>query len=107
MAVLLDLVLLLVVARALWRLGGGIIAGMKVQTRSPTAPAHGVQMVRDPVCGTFVVPDHAMSLTLGRQRVYFCSAACRDRYRLGPSTSADSSGHVDGRNSGPAEGRTA
>jgi hypothetical protein len=38
-------------------------------------------MVRDPICGTFVLPDRAVSLTDGRQRVFFCSTACRDTYR--------------------------
>jgi hypothetical protein len=44
-------------------------------------PQRGVQMARDPVCGTFVVPDHAVSIADGRQRIYFCSTACRDKYR--------------------------
>jgi YHS domain-containing protein len=44
-------------------------------------PRRGVQMVRDPVCGTFVVPDRALMLLVGRQPIYFCSTACRDKYR--------------------------
>jgi YHS domain-containing protein len=38
-------------------------------------------MVRDPVCGTFVVPDRALMLSVGRRELYFCSSACRDKYR--------------------------
>jgi YHS domain-containing protein len=38
-------------------------------------------MVRDPVCGTFVVPDRAVRLTDGREPVFFCSTACRDKFR--------------------------
>jgi YHS domain-containing protein len=38
-------------------------------------------MVRDPVCGTYVIPDRAVPLLDGSQRVYFCSATCRDKYR--------------------------
>jgi YHS domain-containing protein len=38
-------------------------------------------MVRDPVCGTFVLPDRALAISDARQRVYFCSEACRDTYR--------------------------
>jgi YHS domain-containing protein len=41
-------------------------------------------MVRDPVCGTFVLPDQAFTIVDGRSRVFFCSGACRDKYR--PST---------------------
>jgi YHS domain-containing protein len=87
---LLDLVLLLVTVRALWRLLSGVMTGMKHRrpsaastssTSSQSAPEHGVQMARDPVCGTFVVPDRAVSLADGTSRVYFCSTSCRDRYR--------------------------
>ena len=38
-------------------------------------------MARDPVCGTYVVPDRAVAITDGRQKVFFCSAGCRDKYR--------------------------
>ena len=46
----------------------------------PSAP-RAVQMVRDPVCGTFVVPERAVSIADGHARVYFCSDSCRDAYR--------------------------
>jgi YHS domain-containing protein len=68
------------VARAFWRLVDGIVAGVRGDSTKGT-PVKGVQMARDPVCGTFVIPDHALSIVDGRQRVYFCSARCRDQYR--------------------------
>jgi YHS domain-containing protein len=46
-----------------------------------SVPTRGVEMVRDPVCGTFVVPDRAVSALVGHERLYFCSATCRDKYR--------------------------
>jgi hypothetical protein len=54
-----------------------------------------VHMVRDPICGTFVIPGRALALTDGTHQVFFCSAACRDHYR------AQQPGRA------PAEGRTA
>ncbi|HEV3142102.1 MAG TPA: hypothetical protein VGY57_16360 [Vicinamibacterales bacterium] len=48
---------------------------------SSKASTPSVQMVRDPVCGTFVVPERAVSIADGRSRVYFCSEKCRDAYR--------------------------
>jgi YHS domain-containing protein len=45
------------------------------------APERGVAMARDPVCGTFVLPSKAVTLVDGRSRLYFCSDACRDKYR--------------------------
>jgi hypothetical protein len=80
---ILELVLALVVVQALWRLIGGLISGI-ARAPAPRAPQRGVPMVRDPVCGTFVVPDRAVTLTNGRERLFFCSTACRDaHYRRG------------------------
>jgi len=44
-------------------------------------PARSVSMVRDPVCGTFLLPDHAIALPDKRGPLYFCSERCRDQYR--------------------------
>ena len=77
----LFLVLAIFVARAFWRLIDGMVDGARGRPGSPSVPQRGVSMVRDPVCGTFVVPERAISIADGRQRVYFCSAACRDQYR--------------------------
>jgi YHS domain-containing protein len=52
-------------------------------------------MVRDPVCGTFVLPDHALTIVDGRSRVFFCSGACRDKYR--PATGSGRPDSVEGR----------
>ena len=81
------LILTVVVARAFWRVVDGVVEGLTGRpgaagrTGSTGVPGRGVQMVRDPVCGTFVVPDRAVTLTVGRQRLYFCSDTCCDKYR--------------------------
>jgi YHS domain-containing protein len=81
--ILMSLLLTLIV-RAIGRLFDNFMQGLRGDPSPATrVPQRGVQMARDPVCGTFVVPDHALSIVDGRQRVYFCSAACRDKY---PST---------------------
>jgi YHS domain-containing protein len=78
----LFIVFAIVVARAFWRLVDGIVEGVRGGApRSGQVPTRRVQMVRDPVCGTFVLPDEALMISHGRDRVFFCSAACRDRYR--------------------------
>ncbi len=90
---LLELVVMFVVARSFWRLVGGIIEGLGggAAPRGPSAgpPSEGVSMARDPICGTFVVPERALGLTHGGRHVYFCSAACRDAYRKHLSTRAE------------------
>ena len=75
--VLLIAILVLLVARAFWRLVDGILdaAGGR-ETRVPP-----VKLVRDPVCGTYVTPNSALSLTTGRTTHYFCSEECRSKYR--------------------------
>jgi YHS domain-containing protein len=81
---LLLMVLAMVVARAVWRILGGVTEGLSGRasgSRGGNVPARGVQMARDPVCGTYVVPDRAVALSDGSSRVFFCSANCRDKYR--------------------------
>ena len=80
----LFIILAFVVARAFWRLLDGIVDGASGGGRRGGAgvPQRGVQMARDPVCGVFVVPERAVTLVAGgRERIYFCSEACRDKYR--------------------------
>ena len=78
---LLSLLLTLGV-RAFGRLFDGIVQGLRGDAPPRTrVPQRGVQMARDPVCGTFVLPERAVTLLNGRERVFFCSNACRDKYR--------------------------
>jgi YHS domain-containing protein len=84
---ILLLILFIVVARVFWRVVDGVVEGLTGRSGSTGGsgstgvPGRGVQMVRDPVCGTFVLPDRAVILTVGRQRLYFCSDSCCDKYR--------------------------
>jgi YHS domain-containing protein len=75
----LVLILILLVARAFWRIVDGFLDGLT--GGESTLPRRGVQTVRDPVCGTFLAPERAVVIADGSQRVYFCSTACRDKYR--------------------------
>ena len=81
---LLEFVLIVFLARAFWRLVDGVLEGIS-GPKAPRVPERGVQMVRDPVCGTFVLPARAVMLTERGQSVYFCSTECRDRYRVRPA----------------------
>lgn len=85
-------ILITIVARAFWRVMDGVIAGVRGEpamdarqpggrSPSPRTAVKSVAMERDPICGTFVVPERAVALTDGGATVYFCSAACRDAYR--------------------------
>ena len=78
--VILLMILITLVARAFWLVIDGLIAG--ISGRSATnVTGRSTRLVRDPVCGTWVLPKDDLSLTDGRQHVFFCSVACRDHYR--------------------------
>jgi YHS domain-containing protein len=74
----------LFVARAVWRLVEGVARGAMGEgapapgpgRRGPAAPA-AVKMTPCPVCGTYVVPDKAVTGVSKGKIVHFCSDACR------------------------------
>ena len=66
-------------ARALWRLLDGVVSGAQ-RSRTSATPQRSERMVRDPICGTFVLPSRALSLGGGAQIQYFCSEQCRTAY---------------------------
>ena len=75
---LLVLLLLYFVLRAVSRLVIGIAQGMSgPHDRQPAAP---VGLVRDPVCGTFVVPARALTSGSGPEMRFFCSERCRQAW---------------------------
>ena len=79
----LDVLFALFIARAAWKLVQGFMEGYA----GPASPPGGnrsvqsVHMSRDPVCGTFVIPNPALAIREGSRQVFFCSASCRDKYR--------------------------
>jgi YHS domain-containing protein len=75
---LLLLILLLVVARIFWRIVDGVIEGVTGQPRRQVK--RGERLERDPVCGTYVTPGSALSLTAGGSTRYFCSEKCRNEF---------------------------
>jgi YHS domain-containing protein len=79
---LLLLVLGLLIVRAVWRVIAGMADGI---ARPPGSrggpPERGVQMVRDPVCGTFLLPGSALTLSDQGTVRYFCSEKCREAYK--------------------------
>jgi YHS domain-containing protein len=91
---ILLILVLRVVSRALMGMaagpGGGRRRSQPGRGSADASAAGSVHMIRDPVCGTYVIPDRAFPSSDGGRRVFFCSAECRNKYQ-----------------SRPAEGRTA
>ena len=72
--------LLLLIARAFWRLMDGVIAAAGGTSRT-RAKSRAVKLVRDPICGTFVAPANALSLSADGTTHHFCSEECRLEFR--------------------------
>jgi uncharacterized protein len=102
--ILLFSILIVFVARALAKIWRGLMEGLDGRSYADRTPARGAQMVRDPVCGTFVLPNRAVTLAAGGQTQYFCSARCRDEYRRDPrgSTSPERDGQGSSSSRGAA-----
>ena len=78
LAWLLRVVLIVIVVWAIWRFLSGVVEGAMGQPQ--VSASQGVPLVRDPVCGTYVVRSRAVTLTHGNSVEYFCSDRCRHAY---------------------------
>jgi len=68
-------VLIVLFARSLSRLLRGVIEGAGYTRDASTQRSVG--LVRDPVCGVFVVPGQALTSGAGSATRHFCSEKCR------------------------------
>jgi YHS domain-containing protein len=76
---ILQLLVLLAVIRAVWRLAKGVLEG--VGYRRVDGPVQGgVTLVRDPNCGTFVSPGRSLASRIAGETRYFCSEKCRQEF---------------------------
>ena len=88
----LRLLLAFLVVRAVLLLLGGVVRGIvraaqvPDEDREPTprgqgrvAPSNGT-LVQDPVCGTYILPDRALSVRTSTGTAFFCSERCRSAY---------------------------
>ena len=86
---LLEMILLLVVGRALTRafqqLFGPVNVGGATERPQPQRPESSVpvrgETARDPVCGMFVSTELSQKLVLQGETLHFCSQECRERFR--------------------------
>jgi YHS domain-containing protein len=78
---LLQFILLSVLIWIIWRFLGGIIDGLRPDDQpAKRGKSASVPLVRDPVCGTYVVRANAITMGSGSQTHYFCSQKCRDEF---------------------------
>lgn len=84
----LRLLLLFLLIRALILLLRGVLRGAVPVAHPPSQPrardplSRGT-LVQDPVCGTYVLQDRALSLrTRSGETAFFCSEGCRSAYMM-------------------------
>lgn len=79
---LLKLVLVFVILRAIYMLLRGVWRGVVDAARVPPPEERRMTgtLVQDPVCGTFVVRERALSSRSDQETHYFCSEQCRRQY---------------------------
>ncbi len=77
--VILGAILLFLIGRALSRLVRGVLEGAGYQRGGGQPSAVG--LVRDPICGTFVLPGRALTAGAGRDVKHFCSEQCRQTWQ--------------------------
>jgi len=74
-------ILLLLIARAFWRLVDGIIeVGGGLPPPRGRSGGAAVKLMRDPVCGTHVPAGAALTARAGGGVFYFCSEQCRSEF---------------------------
>jgi YHS domain-containing protein len=78
--VLIYAIILILIARALAKFWRGLHEGLSGATPRASRRPAAVHMMRDPVCGTFVVPSNALTVTSAGTPHYFCSIKCRDEF---------------------------
>jgi YHS domain-containing protein len=74
---LLGFILVIIVLRAVSRLLHGIAEGVAAPRQTPPSAT---PLVRDPVCGTYVVPSRALTSGSGTAMRFFCSERCREAW---------------------------
>jgi YHS domain-containing protein len=76
--IILWAILVYILLRVGWRLFRAVLEGLGYRRQAGGADTVG--LVRDPVCGTFVLPSRALTSGSGTNTRYFCSEKCRQDY---------------------------
>lgn len=70
--------LITLLIRAAIRFFGGIVEGASGARKATPATT---RMVKDPVCGTYVVPSKALTASRGDETAWFCSPECQHAWQ--------------------------
>jgi YHS domain-containing protein len=72
-------ILITLVVRAVMKFFGGVVEGASGPRRTSIPAA--AKMVKDPVCGTYVVKERALVASRGDETAWFCSPECQQAWQ--------------------------
>lgn len=72
-------ILITLLVRAVMKFFGGVVEGAAGKRRTPIPPA--AKMVKDPICGTYVVQERALVSSRGGETAWFCSPECQKAWQ--------------------------
>jgi len=78
---ILPLIVFLIIRSILKSIWGSVNSSVPSRQAKDEGVQPGGELRQDPVCGTYVAVNSSLSRTVNGKPVYFCSAACRDKYR--------------------------
>jgi YHS domain-containing protein len=79
--VILFTLLIALLVRAAGRLFRGIVEGASGRSGARPPAPRGTKMVKDPVCGTYVVQSKALTASRGSETAFFCSPECQHAWQ--------------------------
>jgi uncharacterized protein len=77
---MLRFAIFLLLAIVLYRLLANLIKDSRTGRREGPSDGKIAELVRDPQCGTYLLPEQGFSARVAGEVYYFCSEACRDRF---------------------------
>ena len=77
---IIRVIVILIILRLLWRM---IMGPFRRPKHERQGGKKAVPLVKDPVCGTYLLPDRAIKTGSGDGTLYFCSETCRAKYHDG------------------------
>jgi len=89
---MLRFAIFLLVAIVLYKLLASLIKDSRTGRREGPSDGKIAELVRDPQCGTYLLPDQGFSARVSGQIHYFCSEACRDRFFAEHSDKSEKTG---------------
>ena len=81
---LIAIVLIISVVRSVVGIITKAISGLADPPKSPGNRASvptGGELKKDPVCGTFIATQTALTKSVGGTTYYFCSSECREKFK--------------------------